>query len=77
MKKKVWKMLPIAIIGVVMVVVSLSTVVSDKERQISDLLLENIEALAAGEEGPTAFCYGKGDVVCPNGTHVKHIQYLR
>lgn len=77
MKKKVWKMLPIAIIGVVMVVVSLSTVVSDKERQISDLLLENIEALAAGEGGTSAFCYGEGEVVCPNGTHVKYVQYLR
>lgn len=70
-------MLPIVIIGIVMVIVSLSKVVSDREQQISDLLLENIEALAAGEEGPTILCYGEGNVPCPDGTKVELIQYLR
>lgn len=29
------------------------------------LLLENIEALAAGESGSGGLCFGSGSVVCP------------
>lgn len=49
MKKNTWKMLLIAIAGIVMVILGLSGVTSSQGEQISDLMLENIEALAGGE----------------------------
>ncbi|MBS6575606.1 NVEALA domain-containing protein [Parabacteroides goldsteinii] len=41
---------------------------------LSDVALDNIEALAAGEGGTTMwFCHGSGSLDCPNGTKVKYI----
>ncbi|WP_148356462.1 NVEALA domain-containing protein [uncultured Bacteroides sp.] len=33
--------------------------------KLDDLLLENIEALAADESGNTTICVGSGSIVCP------------
>ena len=40
---------------------------------LSSLALQNIEALAEGEEGDGYFCYGIGDVKCTNGKNVKYV----
>ncbi len=40
---------------------------------LSPMAFENIEALAEGEVGGTYFCYGTGDVQCPNGQYVKYV----
>lgn len=40
---------------------------------LSSLALQNIEALAEGEEGDGYFCYGTGDVKCPDGKNVKYV----
>lgn len=72
-----FKMLPIAIIGIMMVIVSLYMTTSDREEQVSDLLLENIEALASGEGSSKVFCYGKGSLPCPDGTKVEFVQYIK
>lgn len=36
-----------------------------------DLLMQNIEALAGGEN--YKYCVGSGDVCCPNGTKVAYV----
>lgn len=77
MRKNAWIMLPIAIIGIGMVVSGLSRVTPDREEQLSNLMLENIEALASGEEATNIFCYGEGSVPCPNGTKAEFVEYLR
>ena len=35
------------------------------QKSLDNLLLENIEALAAGETGSGGACVGRGSVVCP------------
>ncbi|WP_304250984.1 NVEALA domain-containing protein [Parabacteroides gordonii] len=46
----------------------------EKNTSLSDVVLENIEALAAGEGGTSMwFCRGSGSLDCPNGTKVKYI----
>lgn len=77
MKKNIWKILPIAIVGIMMVIVGLTMVTSDEEEQVSNLLFENIEALASGEGSSTVFCYGEGSVPCPDGTKVEFVRYMR
>ena len=45
---------------------------------LDNLLLENIEALAAGETGSGGACVGRGSVVCPltkEGVEHVHIYY--
>lgn len=48
---------------------------STKEQPMSDLLLENVEALAAGEEELTDIaCIGSGCTKCPiTGTNVAYV----
>lgn len=42
----------------------------DSENVFSDLVLENIEALAEGEsEDGVYHCYGSGDIDCPRTDH--------
>lgn len=77
MKKNAWKMLLVAIAGIVMVISDLSGTTPSQQEQISNLMLENIEALASGEGTTTAFCYGEGSVSCPDGTKVGFVEYLR
>lgn len=77
MKKNAWKMLLVAITGIAMVILGLSGATPDQEEQKLNLILENIEALASGEETTTAFCYGEGSVSCPDGTKVEFVEYLR
>lgn len=41
-----------------------------RKNDLSNLMLENIEALASGESGSMTYCFGSGSVDCPV-THVK------
>lgn len=77
MKKNAWKMLLVAITGIVMVISGLFRATLSQEEQISNLVLDNIEALANGEGTTTAFCYGEGSVLCPDGTKAEVVEYLR
>lgn len=44
-------------------------------QKLDDLLLENIEALAAGESGSDGQCFGSGSIVCPlTNQGVAHVQ---
>ena len=54
--------------------VAVSVFYAHADKQITnDLLLENVEALAAGEMTPT-HCYGVGCVDCPiNNTKVQYV----
>lgn len=45
----------------------------EENNSLSDVALDNIEALAAGEGGSMWFCRGRGPLDCPNGTKVKYI----
>ena len=43
-------------------------------KKMNDLLLENVEALAAGEEGTSGICIGHGSIVCPlTKEEVEHV----
>ena len=56
----------------------LSYVQISHSEKLDDLLLENIEALAAGETGSGGACVGRGSVVCPltkEGVEHVHIYY--
>ena len=56
----------------------LSYVQISHSEKLDDLLLENIEALAAGESGSGGACVGRGSVVCPltkEGVEHVHIYY--
>lgn len=70
-------MLLVAIAGIVVVISGLSGTTLNQEEQISNPMLENIEALAIGQGTTTAFCYGEGSVSCPDGTKVGFVEYLR
>lgn len=70
-------MLPMAVMGILIVIVSLYMPTSNQEGQISNLLLENVEALASGEDSSKVFCYGKGSLPCPNGNKVEFVQYMK
>lgn len=72
-------MLLIALVGIAMVIVivGLSMEASNKEEQVSNLWLQNIEALVSGEGSSTVFCYGEGSVSCPNGTKAEIVGYMR
>ena len=49
--------------------------VASKDDCVFDLLLENIEALAAGESGDDSKCFGSGSIVCPlTNQGVAHVQ---
>lgn len=48
--------------------------VSQPEGEVNELLLSNVEALAADEDGwHTTHCYGKGCLNCPDGSKVAYI----
>ena len=53
----------------------LSYVQISHSEKLDDLLLENIEALAAGESGDDSKCFGSGSIVCPlTNQGVAHVQ---
>lgn len=48
--------------------------VSSQEEVANELLMNNIEALAAGEGGwHYQYCLGSGNVKCPDGTYVEYV----
>ena len=49
------------------------SLMSEKGVDISDVALDNVEALAAGEGLTQWHCFGSGTLDCPNGTKVKYI----
>ena len=74
MKRKM-KLLGILVVSAIAILGYAETTHSES---LDNLLLENIEALAAGETGSGGACVGRGAVVCPltreGGEHV-HIYY--
>lgn len=68
MRKKIFFMIALG------TAVAVSVFYAHADKQVaSDLLLENVEALAAGEMTP-AHCLGIGCVDCPvNNTKVKYV----
>lgn len=56
----------ILLVVVSVVVAGIFMAYSDtRNNELSDLMLENVEALAAGEYEPIYRCYGSGSVYCP------------
>lgn len=65
------------IIGVMIVVAiaALGYLQINRSESLDNLLLENIEALAAGESSSSVRCIGDGSVVCPiNKVGVAHVR---
>ncbi len=74
MKRKM-KLLGILVVSAIAILGYVQTTHSES---LDDLLLENIEALAAGESGDDSKCVGRGSVVCPltkEGVEHVHIYY--
>ena len=58
----------------ILVVAVISVKYSLKEPRVNTLLLDNVEALAAGEAADGGDCIGSGSIVCPfNNTEVAHV----
>lgn len=59
------------------IVLSVATFIYNEVQQPKDLdalLLENVEALAAGESEVAAYCFGLGSIACPfNNSEVSHV----
>ena len=49
------------------------SLMSEKGVNISDISLDNVDALAAGEGVTKWYCLGSGSLDCPDGTKVKFI----
>lgn len=62
MKKKV-KMLILAALSVMVTICSLLG--NRQSVEMNVLMLENVEALAAGEDASKIFCFGVGSIDCP------------
>ena len=74
MKRKM-KLLGILVVSAIAI---LGYAVTSHSESLDNLLLENIEALAAGETGSGGACVGRGSVVCPltkEGVEHVHIYY--
>ena len=73
MKSSMRKILMVVACSVTLVISGLymGNPVPDKT---SVLLLENIEALASGEDSTHYFCYGIGSVDCPDGRKVEFVR---
>ena len=71
MKKKV-KMLILAVLSVMVTICSLLG--NRQSVEMNVLMLENVEALAAGEDDGKVFCVGVGSIDCPiNHRKVAHV----
>lgn len=63
MKKKV----KILVLAVLSGTVAISSWVGNRQSvEMNALMLENVEALAAGENNSKIYCWGKGSIDCPN-----------
>lgn len=61
-------------IAMILVVVALGYSKSRQPENLDTLLLDNVEALAAGEAADGGDCIGSGSIVCPfNNTEVAHV----
>ena len=67
MKRKSW------MLGVLFVLIILVSYMAKPEKIQNDLLLMNIEALAAGENYVPIQCIGTGTVDCPLGGKTKFV----
>lgn len=72
MKKKV-KMLILAALSVMVTICSLLG--NRQPVEMNALMLENVEALAAGEDASKIFCFGVGSVDCPKNK--EKVAYVR
>ena len=71
MKRKM-KLLGILVVSAIAILGYAETTHSES---LDNLLLENIEALAAGESGSDGQCLGSGSIVCPlTNQGVAHVQ---
>ena len=62
-------------IAMILVVVALGYSKSRQPENLDTLLLDNVEALAAGEAADGGDCIGSGSIVCPfNNTEVAHVR---
>lgn len=73
MKKKV----KILILAALSVMVTICSLLGNRQSvEMNVLMLENVEALAAGEDAGKIICFGIGSVDCPKNkkkvTHVYH-----
>lgn len=56
------------LLGCIVVIAAIMVIKSNvftKKEAINSLALENIEALAAGEDSNKNYCLGVGDITCP------------
>ena len=61
-------------IAMILVVVALGYSKNRQPENLDTLLLDNVEALAAGEAADGGDCIGSGSIVCPfNNTEVAHV----
>ena len=58
---------------VVLLLIGGVSLIREKSIDISDIALDNVEALAAGEGHTQWYCLGSGSLNCPNGTKVEFI----
>ena len=62
------------VIVAVLLLISGVSLMGEKDVDISNIALDNVDALAAGEGGDTGwYCFGSGSLDCPDGTKVKYI----
>lgn len=69
--KKVYLLFMVALVAAVIL-----GKVSYQEEVTDELLLSNIEALAAYEGPSSRYCVGSGNVKCPDGTKAKYVVRL-
>lgn len=46
---------------------------AQSQKKLDDLFMNNVEALATGEDEVPVHCYGSGSVDCPSGAKVKFV----
>lgn len=62
------------LLGIVLITVVTAGKNSWKKGVVNELLISNIEALASDEDGwHDTYCYGSGNLNCPDGSKVAYI----
>ena len=64
----------LCMVGVLVLAIVIAAKSGSNERVLSDIMLENIEALSQTEDNKRYICYGSGKVECVNGDKVE-VQY--